>query len=191
MTQYEADLFSMLPEGHPEGLLKGKAFCDDVDVQGRVSSVDVMGHIGFGGAYNGFTRWWERISASARFDGGIGWAATVPIGIQVPGLGGWIVGRLSGPWPGADARKSADVAFMPSASRFADWYIAGGLDYGRYEAPTEVEDGKRFAVETGVKFRFPLPDWGTFFGGRFGIRANGRSVLDHQRIVFEVGAGIW
>jgi hypothetical protein len=191
MNQYAADLLRMIPQGHPDRLLKGKGFCDDTEIQSRVSSVDVLGHIGFGGAYNSFTHWWERISASARFDGGVGWVATIPIGIQVPGLGGWIVGRVGGPWPGAESRKSADVAFMPSASRFADWYIAGGLDYGRYESSTEVEDGNRFALETGVKFRFPLPDWGTFFGGRIGIRANGRSVLERQRIVFEVGAGIW
>ena len=192
MRLYADDLKRQNTKGHPAGLLAGKAFCDDVHVHGRVNAVDVLGRVGFGGAYNGFTHWWERISGSARFDGGIGWAATVPFGLQVPGLGGWMIGRLSGPWPAATARKSVDVAYMPSASRFADWYVATGLDYGRFEPElAAVEEGNRFAVETGVKFRFPIPDWGTFFGGRIGIRANGKSPLERQRLVFEVGAGIW
>lgn len=191
MKQYADDLTERLGQGHPDRLLAGKAFCEDTAVHSRVNAVDLMSRIGFGGAYNGFTRWWERISGSARFDGGTGWAATVPFGLQVPGLGGWMVGRLSGPWPSGEARKSMDLAYTPSASRFADWYVAVGLDYGRFESPTEIEEGKRLAVETGVKFRFPLPDWGTFLGGRIGIRANGRSPLERQRLVFEVGAGIW
>ena len=153
--------------------------------------IDLLERAGFGGAYNGFTHWWERISASARFDGGTGWAVTLPVGIQVPGLGGWMVGRLSGPWPSLASRKSMDLVYMPSAARFTDWYAAVGLDYGHFELPTQIEEGKRFAVETGVKFRFPLPDWGTFFGGRIGIRANGQSNLKNQRLVFEMGAGIW
>ena len=191
MKQYATDQIRLLGQGHPDRLLAGKGFCEDVAVHSRVNAVDLMERVGFGGAYNGFTHWWERISASARFDGGAGWATTVPFGLQVPGLGGWMVGRLSGPWPGASARKSVEVAYMPSASRFADWYVALGLDYGRFESSTEIEDGKRFAVETGVKFRFPLPDWGTFLGGRIGIRANGQSALERQRLVFEFGAGIW
>ena len=116
----------------------------------------------------------------------------MPFGLEVPGLGGWTIGRLSGPWSGEQTRKSADVAYMPSASRFAEWYVAAGIDYGRFESDSgEVEDGKRFAMEGGVKFRFPIPDWGTFFGGRVGIRANGKSPLERARLVFEVGAGIW
>jgi len=191
MKQYATDLTRQIRQGHPERLLAGKAFCDDALVHSSVNALDVLQGLGFGGAYNGFTHWWERISASARFDGGTGWAATVPFGFQVPGLGGWTVGRLSGPWPGADARKSMDVAYMPSASRFTDWYAAVGLDYGRFESASGIEDGKRLAWETGVKFRFPLPDWGTFLGGRIGIRANGQSPLEHPRLVFEFGAGIW
>ena len=190
MKQYATDITRVLSKGHPEGLLAGKAFCDDVALQNRVNAIDVMGHIGFGGAYNGFTQWWERISGSARFDGGHGWAATIPFGVRVPGIGGWMVGRLSGPWPRAESRKSADVAYMPSASRFADWYVAGGVDYGRFVSKVGVENGKRVGLETGVKFRFPLPEWGTFFGGRIGVRANG-TALERTRLVFEVGAGIW
>ena len=191
LQEYAADLLERMKEGHPDRLLSGKAFCDDVTVEGHVNAVDVLERLSFGGAYNGFTRWWERISASTRFDGGNGWATTLPIGVQVPGIGGWMVGRLSGPWPGTDNRKSADVAYMPSASRFADWYVAAGMDYGRYEADDEVEEGARFAFEAGVKFRFPIPDWGTFFGGRIGIRANGHNSITNPRMVFEVGAGIW
>jgi hypothetical protein len=190
MKRYASDLRDQLGQGNPEQLLRGKAFCEDVAVHGAVNVTDVLGRIEFGGAHNGFTRWWERISASARFDGGIGWAATVPLGLQVPGLGGWTVVRLSQPFPGTTSRKSIDMAYMPSASRFSDWYVAAGLDYGRFISDSEVEEGQRFSVEGGVKFRFPLPDLGTFLGGRVGIRANGKQ-LDRQRLVFEIGAGIW
>src|SRR6185436_1605731 len=123
MKRYAADLTAQLHQGHPEGLLAGKAFCDDTTVESSVTTVDVLGRVSFGGAYNGFTHWWERISGSARFDGGSGWAATIPVGIEVPGLGGWVVGRVSLPLPGTTTRKSLDAAFMPSASRFADWYV--------------------------------------------------------------------
>ncbi len=191
MEAYAAGLIAQMGQGHPDRLLSGKGFCNDLVVHSRVNAADVLAHIGFGGAYNGFTHWWERISGSVRFDGGVGWSTTVPVGVQMPGLGGWVVGRLSGPMPGQQARKAVDVAYMPSASRFADWYVAGGLDYGHYESSTKVEDGARFAIETGVKFRFPIPDWGTFFGARIGIRANGSSALHSPRIVFEIGAGIW
>lgn len=191
MKRYAADLTAQVHQGDPEGLLAGKAFCNDTTMQSSVTTTDVLGRVSFGGAYNGFTHWWERVSGSARFDGGSGWAATIPIGLEVPGLGGWVVGRLAGPWPGTASRKSADVAYMPSASRFADWYVASGIDYGDFQAPDHVETGTRFAVETGVKFRFPIPDWGTFFGGRIGLRANGEKSLGTARMVFEIGAGIW
>jgi hypothetical protein len=191
MKRYAADLTAQVHQGNANGLLAGKAFCDDTTMQSSVTPIDRLGRLSFGGAYNGFTHWWERVSGSVRFDGGSGWAATIPVGIQVPGLGGWVVGRLAGPWPGTASRKSADVAYMPSASRFADWYIASGIDYGYFQSSEKVETGTRFAVETGVKFRFPMPNWGTFFGGRIGLRANGQKSLGTARIVFEIGAGIW
>lgn len=191
MRRYAAELTDQVGQGHPDRLLSGKAFCEDVAVHGHVNVTDMLGRVGFGGAYNGFTRWWERVSFATRFDGGKGWVATVPFGLQVPGLGGWVVARVSRPWSGATSRKSLDVAYMPSASRFADWYAAAGLDHGVYAADGLHEDGRRLAVEAGVKFRFPLPDLGTFLGGRIGVRANGRSSLQQQRLVFEVGAGVW
>jgi hypothetical protein len=191
MKTYADRLTAQVGQGHPDRLLSGKGFCDDTSVHSRTNAADVFGRIGFGGAYNGFTHWWERISGSVRFDGGVGWSTTIPVALQMPGLGGWVVGRLAGPMPGQPARKSADVAYMPSASRFADWYVAGGLDYGHYESGSIVEDGARFAIESGMKFRFPIPDWGTFFGARVGIRVNGMSPLHTPRLVFEIGAGIW
>jgi hypothetical protein len=191
MSAYATNLRAQSHHGNPEELLSGKAFCDDVNVQSRVNAVDVLGKLSFGGAYNGFTEWYERISGSLRIDGGPGWSTTVPIGLQVPGVGGWIVGRLSGPFPDGNARKSVDVAYMPSAARFADWYVAGGIDYGHHESSTGVEEGTRPAAEIGVKFRVPLAGKGAFLGGRIGIRANGRDSLQTPRIVFEFGAGIW
>jgi hypothetical protein len=89
-----------------------------------------------------------------RFDGGFSWTATIAIGIEVPGLGGWAVARLAGPWPRFEGRKSIDMAYMPSASRFADWYAAIGVDRGRFERDGKTEDGPVPRRERGLNSGF-------------------------------------
>jgi hypothetical protein len=191
MKQYATDLTRQIRQGHPERLLAGKAFCDDALVHSSVNALDVLQGLGFGGAYNGFTHWWEadqRIGAVRRRDGLGSDSAFRVSGARTR----WLDGRpIERAMARADARKSMDVAYMPSASRFTDWYAAVGLDYGRFESASGIEDGKRLAWETGVKFQVPTAGLGHL--SRWPNRhSRQRPVpLEHPRLVFEFGAGIW
>ena len=93
-----------------------------------------------------------------------------------------------------------DALVTPSASRWADWYVAGGFE--RLRRPlAQTEDTNRqvirgFAAEIGMKFRVTVPGryrWallGYRFGGvRVGIRANGFTRVEQPRLVIELGAG--
>ena len=196
LERYAEDLKQQRGSGNPKELLRGKKFCDDASIHSRFNGIDLLQRIGVGGQYNGYTRFWERFSASFRFDGGFGWTGTIPIPVPVPSLGGVIVGRLAGPWfwnGRPEARHSIDALYTPSASRVADWYVAGGYDWGNYVKEEIHEDGKRTAVELGTRFRIPTQKFGTFLGARIGVRANTGTdrALSNARIIFEVGAGIW
>jgi hypothetical protein len=169
--------------------LDGQEFCGDASVRSPANGTDLLRRLSVGSGYNGFTKPWERISGSLRFDGGFGWTGTIPIRIEVPGLGGWAVGRLAGPWPGFEGRKSIDMAYMPSAPRFAGWHAAVGLDRGDFERNDKTKDGTRAATEARLKFRFPILRIRTFLGGGMGVRMNDFSRLNNARVVVE--AGIW
>lgn len=93
-----------------------------------------------------------------------------------------------------------DALITPSASRWADWYVAGGYERGltpvasRSDATVASRNG--FAGEIGIKLRVTVSGrarWAVlgyrFAGVRLGVRANGFSRLRQPRIVVEVGAG--
>jgi hypothetical protein len=95
---------------------------------------------------------------------------------------------------------AAEALVTPSASRWADWYVAMGYESGLIanprDEPQEAVDVTGFAGGVGIKFRFAATGkarWallGYQFGGvRLGIRANGFTRLRHPRLVVEVGAG--
>jgi len=98
---------------------------------------------------------------------------------------------------------AAEALITPSASRWADWYVAMGYERGLTtqalsEEPEQEVDVNGFASEAGVKFRFAVSGkarWallGYHFGGvRLGIRANGFTRLRHPRLVVEIGAGVF
>jgi hypothetical protein len=100
---------------------------------------------------------------------------------------------------------SAELLLTPSASRWADWYLALGPEYFRQvEAEEDGEvvvvrrDEWQGAIELGGKFRFRTVGvlryifLGYGFGGvRIGLRANGLDTIENSRLVFEFGAGIW
>ncbi len=189
MRAYARNLESLQPNRDgpsPQALLTGKRFCDDTEVLNHINGNDVGAFLGLGGAYNDFTRWWERLSVGLRMDRGFGWTTTIPRGVAVRGVGGWIVGKLSGPWPGHEAPKSFDVLYMPSASRFLEPYGGLGVDW---DAP-ETDHRGQMSVELGLRTRVP---WGSFFlGGRIGVRANiVDETLGNGRLVFEFGGGVW
>ena len=96
-----------------------------------------------------------------------------------------------------------EALITPSASRWADWYVAMGYERGLTtetlsEEPRQEADVTGFASEIGFKFRFALSGtarWavlGYNFGGvRLGIRATGFTRLRHPRLVVEIGAGVF
>jgi hypothetical protein len=122
---------------------------------------------------------------------------------------GWIVPRVT--VSGQDA--SGELLFTPSASRWADYYLAGGVrrqfvttretrtletEQGPRDVTVVVPPNWKIVVETGVKIRARLPAkmrpfvFGYSFGGlRFGLQALGFSSVEQFRFIWEIGAGAW
>ena len=147
-------------------------------------------------------------SMSWRVERGVG-VALVMGGTDV-GLG-WIAAKINV----NDSAGSIGALFTPSASRFADYYVAGGLQRlftsTQFDVQIDTEEGRRevaFAlppttdmyIEGGVRFRAQLPDslgwleWilpDRFIGARVGVRTLGLSDFFDTRFVFEFGAGAW
>ena len=122
---------------------------------------------------------------------------------------GWIVPRVT--VSGRDA--TGEFLFTPSASRWADYYVSGGVrrqyvttrdsrtiesEAGPQEIVIVVPPNWKLVVETGFRFRAQLPSkmrpfvLGYSFGGmRVGLQALGFSSVDQFRFIWEVGAGAW
>jgi hypothetical protein len=103
--------------------------------------------------------------------------------------------------------------YTPSASRWADYYVSGGIrrqyvttreqreidtDQGHQVIEVITPPNWKIVVETGVKFRAQLPEnmrpvvLGYSFGGmRFGLQAIGLTQIDQFRFIWEIGAGAW
>jgi hypothetical protein len=147
------------------------------------------------------------LSASLRVS-----ARTVGAALIFKGLDlreGWIVPRITV----SKNDATADLLFTPSASRWADYYLAAGArrqfvttrerrtietEQGRREIDVLIPPDWKIAVETGVRFRAKLPArlrpfvFGYSFGGmRFGLQALGFRQVDQFRFVWEIGAGAW
>ena len=137
---------------------------------------------------------------------------TIGAGFVFKGLDlreGWIVPRATF----SNQDVTAEVMFTPSASRWADYYVSGGVrrqyvtthetrtfdtEQGPQEISAIITPNWKAVVETGVKFRAKLPSkmrpfvLGYSFGGmRIGVQALGFSQIDQLRFIWEVGAGAW
>ena len=127
---------------------------------------------------------------------------TVALSVQGPGLDlteVWLVprGHVN------ERGWGLEALITPSASRWADWYVAMGYERGLTTETRSEESGEEvevtgFASEIGFKFRFAVSGkarWallGYNFGGvRLGIRANGFTSLKHPRLIVEIGAGVF
>ncbi len=125
------------------------------------------------------------MAVSARLDGDDpGFAVGLYPGYGLPKFGGWFnlrgtLTRDDGRW-----RGSLDLLFTPSATRLADWYAGGGIDFnGRISSALEDSD-EDLAVEAGLQVRV----------NAVGIRLGVRSALDEgrfrrTRLVWELGWG--
>ena len=132
----------------------------------------------------------EWISAvNARFDSG-----RVGLAVQGPGWDlreAWLVPRVL-----VNRDWAAEALLTPSASRWADWYVAFGYERGVTPRRPAVESRNGFASEVGIKMRLTVSGrarWALlgyhFAGVRVGVRANGFSHLRQPRLIMEFGAG--
>jgi hypothetical protein len=145
----------------------------------------------------GFQNAVQRLSFAYRYDGGNGVSAILPIGTEVPVVGGWAIVKLNAIFDGLDSflppvtRGSVETLYAPSASRAIDWYGSVGAESVR-SAP-EAEHDWRSIGELGLRFRFSAEKLKVirFLGGRVGLRAELSSPIHNARLVFEFGAGSW
>jgi hypothetical protein len=147
------------------------------------------------------------LSASLRLTGRTLGAAVIFKGLDI--REGWIVPRLTV----SNRDASGELLFTPSASRWADYYVSGGLrrqyvttretrtidtEEGRQEVEIVLPPNWKVVFETGFRFRAQLPAkvrpfvLGYSFGGmRFGMQALGFWHVEQFRFIWEIGAGAW
>jgi hypothetical protein len=90
--------------------------------------------------------------------------------------------------------------YSASASRWIDPYFGAGVEWDEEDGPAGGTTQRTDTVlETGIKFRStvqhtPLEFMSgltSFWGLRFGVKANGFFEIDRLRYVVEFGAGTW
>ncbi|HLM58068.1 MAG TPA: hypothetical protein VK422_18335 [Pyrinomonadaceae bacterium] len=133
--------------------------------------------------------WEKAVQFSYRYDGSHGFAATPPLPVATF-FGGYVVPRVHFTGFSSGSRRyGLDYLYTPSASRWADWYAAGGIEWFREGPGRPFKFGPAF--ESGVKFRFPLSigkRTKLFLGGRVGVRTSPTSSLT---LVGEPGGGLF
>ena len=195
--------------------------CEEIPVE-RDRLVSMMSYHGFGLEQHAIQYGPNDVRVALRQlrQPGGGWVPSVSLrfernlGVSLVFLGtdvgfGWVAAKAN--VTGSSA--SLGALFTPSASRFADYYLAGGVnrifETTTFDATVETEEGRvdvTFAVpprwdiymEAGIRFRVQVPEkarWFTLghaFGGvRFGIRTLGLDDFFDTRFVAEIGAGAW
>jgi len=120
--------------------------------------------------------------------------------VEAPLIGGWLVNRLYFQDKGL-RDYGYSILYTPSASRFMDPYISGGVEVDFYDAEgvDEVQRRTDFVLESGIKIRgnvkySPLKFLSVltdFWGVRLGVKSRGFMRIDELAYVFEIGAGVW
>jgi len=144
----------------------------------------------------GFQSVAERFSFAYRYDEGHGVSAIVPVGGEVPFVGGWAIMRVNLiaetlNHPHRFSTTSYEAMYAPSASRPFDWYVAVGGER-LHDAQTGVASWEP-VEEIGMRYRFSAERirFLRFLGGRVGLRANSMQRPHNVRFVYEFGAGSW
>jgi hypothetical protein len=179
----------------------GKGFCELSEIHSSNSNlvnalIDGLNKISPGPEKRyGFMNASHRFSYAYRFDGTSGVSVVLPIGREVPTVGGWLVTKgnmtfTTQPERPSVPRYSVELLYTPSASRVIDWYVASGLEGEQLSNEPREWAG---TTELGVKFRFNAERlrFVRFVGGRVGVRTVGLRHLRNTRLVFEFGAGSW
>ena len=162
------------------------------------------------GSLKQFAGWADRetfaksIAAAAYADGDYGFSVAFPFfvvkSLEDPMGGGFITHRMA--FTDKNLRDFTWMAnYSASASRWIDPYFAAGVEWDEEDGPPGSKNTKKTAtvLETGIKFRStvehtPLQFMSgltSFWGLRFGVKANGFFEIDRLRYVIELGAGTW
>jgi hypothetical protein len=150
----------------------------------------------------------KSFAISLRYDGDLGFSFVFPFFIfknfEDPASGGFIVHRMY-----LKDKGLRDFGWMlmytPSASRWIDTYIAGGVEWDEIDLPEgsaqKTMNETDFVLETGIKFRVnitkapaPLKYLGAiteFWGFRAGIKNSGFANIKKLTYVLEFGAGVY
>ncbi|BCS31369.1 hypothetical protein TBR22_A05690 [Luteitalea sp. TBR-22] len=145
----------------------------------------------------GFQNAVQRLSFAYRYDGGHGVSSILPLGRELPVIGGWAVVKLNAIFDTLDSalppveRGSVEVLYAPSASRAIDWYTSVGAE--GYRSAANAARVWAPVGEMGVRIRFSAERVRLvrFFGGRLGVRADLKSPIRNARLIYEFGAGSW
>lgn len=160
----------------------------------EVNSVEALGDfVGEGEAL-------KSLSISYRYDGTSGMSFVFPLFIvknfEEPLAGGYIMHRVYLQDVGL-----RDIGWMllytPSASRWFDTYVAGGVEWDKRDEDGAERTDANFVLEGGVKFRVnvlhsPLKFLGKltpYWGLRAGIKNTGAFTVNRIGYVLEIGAG--
>ena len=161
------------------------------------------------GSLKQFARWADRetfsksISAALYMDGNTGFSIAFPFfvvkNLEDPMAGGFITQRMA--FTDENLRDFTWMAnYSASASRWIDPYFAGGVEWDEEDVPGGGTTQRTDTVlEMGIKLRStvmhtPLEFMSgltSFWGLRFGVKANGFFEIDRLRYVVEFGAGTW
>jgi hypothetical protein len=131
--------------------------------------------------------WEKALQFSYRYDGSHGFSLTptLPMGFL---FRGYLIPRahFSG-FTNGSRRYGLDYLFTPSASRWVDFYVAGGIEWYRERPGRPFKYGP--AWEGGIKFRFPISiKKKLFVGVRVGLRTSPARKLSP---VIEPGGGLF
>jgi len=139
-------------------------------------------------------------------DGDLGVSVILPFFIfktlEDPIAGGYICQRVY-----FKDESLRDIGWMllytPSASRWVDGYISGGVEWDKYDVfendMWSTKTRTDFVMETGIRFRanlahspFSFMSFLTdFWGIRVGVKNYGFWDIDRLTYVLEIGSGTW
>ena len=130
--------------------------------------------------------WEQLLQFSYRWDQSHGFAATPPLPkFHVLKLGYFVPRVHFTGFSNGSRRYGLDYLYTPSASRWWEMYVGGGIEWYRPGPGRPFKFGP--AWEGGFKFRFPVKKW-VFAGVRVGVRT---SPTKNFSLVAEPGGGLF
>ena len=178
---------------HLQNFLVDKEVPNGPEVNNITTMTEAFGWVDAGALKRSF-------SVAAYTDGrwGVSWSFPFFVGknLQIPMSGGYILHRMY-----AKGHKFRDFGwtamYANSASRWADTYMAAGVEWRDVGFDGAVDIEPDFVLDMGFKFRGQvgksplsfLTVLNEFWGVRLGIKNYGMSDIDELTYIMEIGAG--